>query len=309
MLCLNNPLLLKNILLFCVLICVLCVLNTRGDVIDESAFTAPIHLELSLLSPPTPQVVQPYGAQHLDLARLYEGVGRTSDALAEYAKAADSPDVSVRTAALAGSKKLLRRQNLLWDWIMDRLALPLIALFNICVAIVLFFAGVKVASVIGYLARSFQHKTRGLRLEVEPLSVWPATEKSYTHFREIVNWTRELMNEQYLLKQRLKISQERTILPTIVFETTLRVWEAPLSLVSDKAWPILLSLIRKVNPADYMLEGSLSLHTDYHIILRLLKSGATVQIWERLIPVGNLTNGLKDLAHAVLTWIISQGPR
>jgi hypothetical protein len=299
----------KAVLLSCLLICVPGVLTTWGEVIDGSAFTAPIHLELSLFPSPAPQNLQPAGAQHLDLARLHESVGRTSDALAEYAKATDSTDVSVRSAALAGSKKLLSRPNRFRDWIMDRLALPLIAVFNIFVAILLFFAGVKVASAIGYLVRLCRRKTRPLRLEVEPLSVWPSTEKAYAHFREIMNWTRELINEQYLLKQELQISQESTILPTIVFETTIRAWEAPLALVSDKAWPILVSLARKVNPADYILEGSLSLHQDYHIILRLLKGGTTVQIWDRSIPVGDLIKGLKDLAHAILTWIVSQGTR
>jgi len=239
---------------------------------------------------------------------MHADAGRTSEALAEYAKAADSDYTSTRAAALVGSKELLGWRNRLGDWIGDRLALIWIVVFNVAIAAALFFLGAKLASGIGYLRRIFRGKMTTQRLDIQPLSYWPSSEKSYTHFREIVNWTRELMNEQYLLKQRAKISQESTILPTIVFDTSLRDWEVPLSLVSDKAWPVLLALFRKVNPTDYTLEGSLSLHDDtYHSVLRLLKRGETAQIWERPIAKGNLTNGLKDLAHAVLTWIVRQG--
>jgi len=286
------------------------VSGTWGDVIDENAFTAPIHLELSQSPAPFSQHAQRAGAQHLELAHMHADAGRTSEALAEYAKAADSDDPSIRAAALAGSKDLLSWQTRLGDWAVDQLVLLGLVGFNIALIVALFVLGRKLALGVGFLRRICRHKDVTRRLEIEPLSYWPSSEKTYTHFREIVNWTRALMNEQYLLKQRAKISQESTILPTIVFETSLRDWEVPLSLVSEKAWPVLLSLFRLVNPADYVLEGSLSSHDgNYHVVLRLLRASETAQIWERPIAKGDLTNGLKDLAHAVLTWIVKQGPK
>lgn len=277
--------------------------------IDENPFATPIQLELLRPPPPFSPPTQSAGVQHLELARMQANAGRTNEALAEYAKAADSDNTSTRAAALTGSKELLVWQNRLGDWVLERLALLPIVAFNIALAVVLFFLLGKLASVIGYFRRICRRETTTRRLEIQPLSYWPSSEKSYTHFREIVNWTRELMNEYYLLKQRANIWQESTTLPTIL-DTSFREWEVPLSLVSDKAWPILVSLIRKVDPADYTLEGSISRHDEnYHVVLRLLKRCETAQIWERPIAKGNLTNGLKDLAHAVLTWIVRQGQK
>ena len=301
--------LLKKIFFAYLSIWVLCVSDMFGGVIDENAFTAPIHVELSQAPPPLWQPAQPAGAQHLALGRLLAKAGKTNEALAEYAKAVDSDNAPTRASAMAGSEELLTWQSRLQDWIQDRLALIWIAGFNIVIAIVLFFLAERLASCIGYLVRISRRKNSPPRLEIEPLSYWPSTEKPYTHFREIANFVRERMSKQYLLKQKIKISQEATVLPTIVLETSLRAWEAPLSLVSEKAWPIFIVLLRKINPVDYTLEGSLSLQNNYHVILRLLKRERTAQTWECSFAQGNLTNGLKDLAHAVLTWIVGESQK
>src|SRR5437870_1605862 len=204
---------------------VLCVSDMFGGVIDENAFTAPIHVELSQAPPPLWQPAQPAGAQHLALGRLLAKAGKTNEALAEYAKAVDSDNAPTRASAMAGSEELLTWQSRLQDWIQDRLALIWIAGFNIVIAIVLFFLAERLASCIGYLVRISRRKNSPPRLEIEPLSYWPSTEKPYTHFREIANFVRERMSKQYLLKQKIKISQEATVLPTIDLETALRACE------------------------------------------------------------------------------------
>jgi hypothetical protein len=299
---------LKKLLVASLLICAVRVSDTCGSVIDENAFTAPIHLELSPFPLPFSQPVQPAGAQHLELARMHESAGRTTEALAEYAKAADSDNAPTRGKALAESEKLLGWRNRLEDWAWERLDFIRVVVFNLAIALVLFLLGGKLASLVGYLVRICRPTTGPPRLEIEPLSYWP-TERSYTHFREIVIWARAQMSEQDRLKRQLNITQEETILPTIL-NTLVSAWEVPFSLVSDKAWPVLLALYRKVNPPDYTLEGSLSFHDEnYHVVFRLEKKGETSQIWERPIAKGNLTNGLKALAHEILAWIVKRGSK
>ena len=125
-----------------------------------------------------------------------------------------------------------------------------------------------------------------------------------------MRYIREEMNRHFSLAKQVNSAQEETVLPTVFSHSILDELEVPMSIVSEKSWPFFAWFIRKINPPDLTLEGSLSSDDEtYHVILRLIRKSETQETWDRAIPKTNLSEGLKDLAYSVLIWFTNKGPQ
>lgn len=253
---------------------------------------------------------QARGAEHLQLARIYADANRTDAALAEYVKAADANDARIREAAVSETKDLLNLRHRFFSWIDERFTLGASV---ILAAVGLFFA----AKLIKFLVWSFRlligmfrRRAPSRRLEIQPLTYWPPTQASYTHFGEIVRLVREEMNDHFRLAKQVNSAQEETVLPTVFSNRILQGLEVPMSLISEKGRPIFAWIIRQINPPDLTLEGSLSSDDEaYHVVVRLVRNSKTRQTWDRTIRKTSLSDGLKDLAYSILIGFINKASK
>jgi len=299
-----------------VLVFAFCLPSGFSETIAENPFTPQIRLQLSPYSLPcapltgTTVASQIRSAEHLQLARTYADANRIEAAVAEYAKIVDSDDAKMRATALAETKSLLDLRHRGSTWIGERFTLGanfvLAGLGLLLLALLIWLA----AKLFGVVVRIFRCCARIRRLEIQPLTVWPLTQSPNTHFRAVMRYVREEMNRHFSLAKQVNSAQEETVLPTVFSHSILDELEVPMSIVSEKSWPFFAWFIRKINPPDLTLEGSLSSDDEtYHVILRLIRKSETQETWDRAIPKTNLSEGLKDLAYSVLIWFTNKGPQ
>ena len=297
-----------------ILVLALSVPSVFPQTVPKNPFTSQIHLELSpdsslgvpLAAAATPSQIR--GAEHLQLARIYVDADRIDAALAEYAKIADSEDAQMRATALADTKSLLGLRNRGITWIRERFTLGA----NLIVAgLGLFFLSLLIwllAKLAGLVTRLCRHCSPTRRLEIQAFTYWPSSQSPYTHFREIMRFVREEMNEHFSLAKQVNSAQEETVLPTIFSNAILDELEMPMSIISDKSWPLFAWFIRQINPPDFTLEGSLTSDDEaYHVIVKLVRDSETQETWDRAMPKTKLSEGLKDLAYSVLIWFTNKG--
>jgi hypothetical protein len=243
--------------------------------------------------------------RYLELGRIYAESGRIADALREYSKGLDSVDLSVRKSALAETKDLLGPKRRLWrttkTWLASGLGVFATGIVTAVATGAAIMAGWMAAIVIGKIRRRLKLTPE---LEVRPLDSWSSPQTPYTHFREVIRFVREEMDTYGRLKNRVSNAPQMTVAPTISSNTILAELQLPVAALSEKGWPLVEWLARKLNPSDVVLEGSLtSEEATHHLVLKLVKQSKTLQMWDRTISKTTLAADLKDLAYAVLIWI------
>ncbi|MEY2502894.1 MAG: hypothetical protein QOI07_3228 [Verrucomicrobiota bacterium] len=284
---------------------------------EPEPFSSPVPFELALTASPSfapfdPGAAESRAVAHLKLARQYAQLHHVTEAMTEYGKAIEGGGSQTRAYALAESEKTLTESDRIQAWVrekaksaVDTLVTTTVTAFGMTLGLM-----ISVLPIAWWGARRRRGRRQGgIYLRVEPLQRWPG-DSPYSHFAEIMSRAAEEMREYEQLNRRIATGTTKTVASTFINQAVLKDWQAPVSTLSEKIWPVFAWLIERFDRPDYTLAGSISFEGfAYDVLLRLSTDSESMQTWRRTLPAANLADGLANLGYSILVWIADREVR